>query len=423
MRARPRAGATRWAAVLLLVLCTPTLAHASRIPQGPPPTPAPPFGSPSPFPQSLRTPEPSIERPPIRAPSGILVDLDSGQVLFAKRADEPRPVASLTKIMTALLVLESESLEQTATIGSDAAGSSGSTLGLEVGERIAVRELLYALMLQSANDAALALATHISGSVPAFVDRMNRRARGLGLTNSSFASPNGLENVGFSTARDLAVVTMRAYRLPGFAEIAATRARDIPSPRGPARHVQNRNALLWLYPGAIGVKTGHTTAARYCLVAAAERGRRRLAAVVLAHPANAFDDAATLLNYGFVGFERRVLVEEGAPLGSFEVEGTTVAASARGSLVRLVARSRPGEVTLSLRPRAGLALPLAVGEPVGRVVVRLDGRTVGSVAAVASAEVQSPSPPATPRTRPLSLLEVLVRLVALLGRELLGPFL
>ena len=423
MRPRPRAGATRWAAVLLLVLCTPTLAHAASIRQGPPPTPAPPFGSPSPFPQSLRTPEPSVERPPIRAPSGILVDLESGQVLFAKRADEPRPVASLTKIMTALLVLESESLEQTATIGPDATGSLGSTLGLEVGERIAVRELLYALMLQSANDAALALATHISGSVPAFVDRMNRRARGLGLTNSSFASPNGLENVGFSTARDLAIVTTRAYRLPGFAEIVATRARDIPSPRGPARHVQNRNALLWLYPGAIGVKTGHTTAARYCLVAAAERGQRRLVAVVLGHPVNAFDDAATLLNYGFVGFERRALVEEGDPVGSFSVEGTGVLALAGGSLTRLVARSRPGEVTLSLRPRSGLALPLAAGDPVGRAVVRLEGHAIGSVPAIAAADVEIPLPLMTPGTQAPSPLEMLLRLVALLGRELLRPFL
>jgi D-alanyl-D-alanine carboxypeptidase len=176
--------------------------------------------------------------------------------------------------MTALLVLERTAPTEVVTVSEEAARprvAGISALGLVPGERILVDELLYALLLQSANDAADGLAEHVDGTVPAFVERMNARAAELQMTRSRFASPNGLEEVGYSTGRDLVRLTRAAFGEPGFASVAATRSHVVESLDAEPRTVQNRNVLLWLYPGAIGVKTGFTSAAGFCVVAAAER--------------------------------------------------------------------------------------------------------------------------------------------------------
>lgn len=364
----------------------------------PPPTPVLlPNGSTtlSPFPSVLRTPEPSRRPPEISAASAILVDLDSGQVLYEKAADEPRPVASLTKIATALLVMERSRPQDLVTASAQAAGDGPtagiSELGLVPGERIGVGSLLYALLLQSANDAAVALAEHVSGSVDAFVRTMNARAHRLGATHTRFASPNGLDDAGYSTARDVATITRAAYGLPGFASIVATRTKEIPAPEGlPPRVVQNRNALLWLYPGAIGVKTGYTSRAGYCVVAAAEREGVRLAAVVLGAPRDAFSDAATLLDHGFFAFERREVITAGEPLGTVEISGRPVPVAAGQPLVALVPRGV--EATRRVVVDPGAAFPPLPGQVVGTVTVRVPDLRVGRVPLVV-ASVPPPPPP------------------------------
>jgi len=190
--------------------------------------------SPSPFPSTLRTPAPAGRQPPaVRAASALLMDLDTGQVLFALNATDKRPIASLTKIMTAYLVMSRTSPTDVVTVSDDAASGRVvgiSSLGLEAGERIREQQLLYALLLQSANDAAVALAEHVSGTVDAFVATMNRTAARLGMARTEFASPNGLDDTGYSTARDLARVTRAAYSVPGFGSIVATRFHSIPAP-------------------------------------------------------------------------------------------------------------------------------------------------------------------------------------------------
>ncbi len=178
----------------------------------PPPTPVPPDGSLSPFPQSLDTPADATLPPVLSAPSAILADLDTGQVLFAQDADTQRPIASLTKVMTGLLVLESSNPADVVTVTADAVIAEDerpgiSALGLEVGEQITVEDLLYALLLQSANDAAVALADHVSGSEGRFVKDMNARAARSGMRRTRFRSPNGLDDRGYSTARDLMTLT------------------------------------------------------------------------------------------------------------------------------------------------------------------------------------------------------------------------
>ncbi len=384
------------AATLALV---PAVAGVAQLATStPPPTPVLlPNGSTtlSPFPSVLRTPEPSRRPPEISAPSAILADLDTGQVLYEKAAEEPRPIASLTKIATALLVMERTRPQDVVTVSPRAAGDGPtpgvSELGLVPGERIPVGALLYALLLQSANDAAVALAEHVSGTVEGFVRAMNARVRRLGARDTRFASPSGLDDAGSSTARDLVRITRAVYRLPGFASIVATRTKQIPAPEGlPPRVVQNRNALLWLYPGAIGVKTGFTSRAGYCVVAAAERGGVRLVAVVLGAPRDAFSDAAALLDHGFSAFERREVLAAGEPLGTVRISGRPVPVAAGGTLTALVPRG--AEVTRRIVLDPSVAFPPVPGEVVGAVGVSARDDRLGRVPLVVASVPEPPIP-------------------------------
>jgi D-alanyl-D-alanine carboxypeptidase (penicillin-binding protein 5/6) len=356
----------------------------------PPPTPVPPYGSPSPFPTALNTPPPAARPPLVSAASAVLVDLDSGEVLYERAAGSRRPIASTTKIMTALLVLESATPFDEVTASGRAASQEGAELGLEPGERISVRELLYALMLQSANDAAVSLAEHVGGSVEVFVEQMNERARTLGLADTRFASPNGLDDSGYSTALDLAAITVAAFGSSTFEETVGTRFRTILAPEGPARRIQNRNALLWLYPGALGVKTGYTGAAGFCLVAAAERDGLRLGTVVLGSPQEPFSDAAALLNFGFTVYERRQAVRLGDPLDPVRVAGRLIAVEAGDDLRVLVRREE--RVDVEIRPFRSLGLPVARGERVGELVVSASGEEVGVAPVVAAESIRATAP-------------------------------
>jgi D-alanyl-D-alanine carboxypeptidase (penicillin-binding protein 5/6) len=363
--------------------------------------------SPSPFPTVLDTPSPSQKLPELRARAAILEDLDTGQVLFARRPGEERPLASTTKVMTALLVLSRLGPDHVVTIGPDAAeeGSAGtgfSELGLRLGEHISVSELLYGLMVQSSNDAAIALADATSGTTEAFVRAMNRRAGALGLEHTVFFSPNGLDDRGHSTARELATITREAMRIPLFAEVVRTKFHRIPSPSG-LRVIQNRNVLLWLYPGAIGVKTGFTTAAGYCLVSAAERHGRRLLSVIFGEPDEdtMFDDSAALLSYGFKGFREVALAKRGQAFGPLPVGTQSLRVQAAGGLERLLPAGSEARVKHRIEIRPGLQLPLEAGTPVGSVRFVLDGRPLGSVTLQAKAAPSAP-PPKPPSSEPPS---------------------
>ncbi len=380
---------------ILLPILIAGLANAG-LTSGPPPTPVPPDGSLSPFPQVLHTPADQLAPPELSARSAMLADLDTGQVLFAKDADAERPIASLTKIMTALLVLERTDPDDIVTVAPDAVipaeESRGvSSLGLETGERISVENLLYALLLQSANDAALALADDVAGSEGRFIRQMNARARTLGMRHTRFRSPNGLDDRGYSTARDLTTLTRGAMALPGFASIVETEFRDIPAPGGGVRSIQNRNALLWLYPGATGVKTGFTAPAGDCVVATAEQDGRRLVAVVLGDGGEVFSEAAELLNYGFTAFTQQSFVTQGDASGVVSLPGGSVPVEAGASLEALVPTESLDAVQQQVVVVPGAAYPPAPGEQVAWLKVTIPGLTVGRVPLIVSSV---PPPPA-----------------------------
>jgi len=234
-----------------------------------------------------------------------VIDLADGSVLFAHRAGQPRPIASITKVMTALIVLErNPRLAGTVRVSRIAARQEPTKIGLRRGQRISVNDLMYGLLLWSGNDAAVALAEHVAGSVPAFLRLMNAKAGSLGLEHTRFASPSGLNDRGVSTARDVAVLARIALRNHLFADLVHTRRHRIRGPRTQLHRLRNLNRLLDSYPGALGVKTGYTRASGECVVGAARLHGHAVLAVVLGEPLTplwrrAYADTTKLLDFGF----------------------------------------------------------------------------------------------------------------------------
>ncbi len=267
--------------------------------------PLPPIG------ESLAVPRiGGLPEPPgavgVNAASAILVDGKSGTVLFERYPDAPRSPASVTKILTALVVLEYGQLDDRVLVSRTAAETGGFRLGLRAGQWISLNDLLAAILIRSANDAAVAAAEHVGKSLNGFVALMNATARELGMTNSHFANPHGLdEPFHYTTARDMAILTRVALEHPTFARLVRTRETRVtiwkPGRRAlvpQVRIVLSHNRLLGRLEGADGVKTGYTDSAGRCLVASASRGNQRMIAVLLNDP-HRWTDAATLLEYGF----------------------------------------------------------------------------------------------------------------------------
>jgi D-alanyl-D-alanine carboxypeptidase (penicillin-binding protein 5/6) len=410
---RRHAGLPTFAAAVIAAatLVAGALASTAAATSTPPPTPVGKEASPSPFPTVLQTPHPVVPRPPvIAARRAVLVDQRTGQILYAKQVADRQPIASLTKIMTALIVLGKTTPEEIVTVSRAAAFTPPSDMGLVEGERLTVHDLLQGLMLSSANDAAVALAEHVAGTVPAFVGMMNRRAAALGMRRTHFASPNGLDDHGYSTARDLATLARAAMAVPGFRRLVGTKFAVVPGPppkKGvaqPDRHLQNRNVLLWLYRGTTGVKTGFTLGARWCLVASATRHGRHLVAVVLGDPSQgaSFSNAAALLDYGFAEFQESDLAVPGETEGTVLLQGEPVLVSASEPLTRLVRTDRLDDIRSAFVPAPGIALPVHSGQRVGALVFRTGSLRLGAVALMADESVDAPpsGPGTVPRAPP-----------------------
>ena len=242
--------------------------------------------------------------PELDAQAAVLVDIDRREALYVKNHHMSRPMASTVKIVTAIVALEHAPLSTIIEVDATAAAMEPNVMGLKAGERLTLEELLYGLMLDSGNDAAEAIARGVFGDRARFIRLMNDLVTKLGLQNTHFVNPSGLDDPAQrSSAYDLAVLTTYALQNPVFREIVGTRRKVIPASGEPGREhgwfgPTNLNRLIGSYPGAFGVKPGWTGDAGYTLVAAAERGGRSLLAVVLGSP-NHFTDAELLLNYGF----------------------------------------------------------------------------------------------------------------------------
>jgi D-alanyl-D-alanine carboxypeptidase (penicillin-binding protein 5/6) len=300
------------------------------------------------------------------------MDAETGTVLLAKQMHQSRPVASTTKIMTALLALENGDLDDSVVAGPAALEVTGSALYLKPGDVMRMDDLLTALLLKSANDAAVVIAEHISGSVPAFANRMNERARELGATHTHFVNPHGLHHPDHcSSAHDLALITREALEHPRFRELVGSRRAEILFPRGPARArtLRNHNKLLQRAAFVDGVKTGYVKESGHCLVASATEDDWQLIAVVLDSP-DTYAEALRLLEYGFAGFHRQVFAQPGDALGRAPVrDGTkrTVPAICQDTLIALAGPDLPHQPKLEVTLLGPLSAPIAQGDNVGQV--------------------------------------------------------
>ncbi len=289
-------------------------------------------------------------------------------------------------MVTALVTVARAELDETVAVSAAAASIGGGGLDLQPGDAMTVRDLLYALLLSSSNEAAAALAEHVAGTQEGFVAAMNGLLRRLDAAGTRFANPHGLDTPGHhSTALDLAKIAAALLERPVLAEIVATPQATIDTPRGPVVE-ENRNLLLETYDGAIGVKTGRTVGAGHILVAAARRGEDRLIVVAM-RSVNAFADAAVLLDFGFA-LEARLdrprattVLTKGTSIGAivFDPGGTVEVVAAE--TVRVDLAPGTGSVDYRFAPDAGLQPPLAPGEAIGRVTILAGGRPVGRVRA------------------------------------------
>lgn len=309
------------------------------------------------------------------AASAILVDADSGRVLYAQNADARMLIASTTKIMTALVAIRDGSLSDLVTVSAEAAGTEGSSMYLAAGEKLTLETLLYGLLLCSGNDAAIAIAQHVSGSVPAFVKRMNETAAELGMEHTSFANPNGLDQEGhYSTARDMATLARAAVENETLVRIASTRSITIGG-----RTMTNHNKLLRYVDGCIGLKTGYTRAAGRTLVSCTERKGQRLVAVTL-QDGNDWADHESLYDYGFSTYSAYSGASVGKELTQVPVrDGMSVS-------VPLVSGERftwplaEGErLETEIVLEHPLIAPISAGTPAGEAVFRFQGAEVGRV--------------------------------------------
>jgi D-alanyl-D-alanine carboxypeptidase (penicillin-binding protein 5/6) len=328
--------------------------------------------------------------PVLAARAWLLVDVASDQTLAAQNAEERVEPASLTKLMTAYIVFTALkekrlSLEQPVPVSERAWRAGGSRMFIDPKKPVNAGELIQGMIIQSANDACIALAEAIAGTEPAFVQMMNREAKRLGMNSTQFTNSSGLPDTGhYSTARDLAILASAIIReFPDqyrYYSVREFRYNNITQ--------QNGNRLLWLDPNVDGMKTGYTEAAGYCLIASSRRGTRRLLSVVLGASSESLraQESQKLLNHGFLFFDQVRLYEKGALVSALQVwkgsENTLkagVAEDLRISVPKGMSERLKAEL-LSLQP---LVAPVSAGQRVGTIRVTLDGKPVGDYAAVA----------------------------------------
>lgn len=322
------------------------------------------------------------------AQATVLIEANSGRVLEAHNADARLPMASTTKIMTALLAVESGRLTETVHVAREAVGVEGSSMYLKEGETMPLLDLVYGLMLRSGNDAAVAIACFLDGNVDAFVQRMNEKAEELGLVNTHFANPNGLPDAAhYTSARDLATLGAAALDDPVFSEIVRTKYYETTGQT--LRTLKNKNRLLWEYEGGIGVKTGYTKAAGKCLVFAAERGGMKLVGAVLNCP-TMWDTAKKLLDGGFSAYSAAPILDRNTVFWIPLQNGAKKALCAAPISDILYPTKTDGSERLTLETDlpSSLEAPVRAGDAVGTVTLFLNGSPVRTVTVVAAETVE-----------------------------------
>ncbi|MDD6040840.1 MAG: D-alanyl-D-alanine carboxypeptidase [Clostridia bacterium] len=349
----------------------------------------------------------------LTSPSAMLVEAQTGTVIFEKDADERRQVASVTKLMTLLICLEKLeageiSLEDPVTVSPTAAGQIGSQALLDANATYTLEQLLHATIIASANDAACALAEYMAGTEAAFAELMNQRAQELGMNDTYYVNSTGLpDSAQYTTARDVAVLACEVCRHELYFEHASVWMDTLTHPSGRTTDLTNTNRLVRFYDGCDGLKTGSADVSKYCLAATAQKNGLRLIAIVLGTPVSQtrFDEARAMMDYGFASYRRVTLLQTGDLLGKtvrvrLGMQEELEAAAGSGVSMLL----RPGQekqLSLEVELPQEITAPVAKGDTLGVVRVLLNGEVIARLPAVASQDVGMPG-----------LLEGFVRLFA-----------
>lgn len=338
----------------------------------------------------------------LTSPSAILCEASTGQVIFEKNADERRPVASVNKVMTILLILEAVdegrvSLEDQVTVSPRAASMGGSQAFLDAGERYKLSELLKTVIVASANDSAVALAEHLAGTEESFVRLMNTRAEELGLTNTHYANCTGLPaQEHYTTARDVAKLSAQLDLHPIYYRYSTIWMDEIKHRGGRVTSLTNTNRLIRFYPGCDGYKTGSTNEARYCVSATAKKEGMRLIAVVLGTPAGQtrFDEARAMLEYGFANVQLVTPIAQGQALDMtvpVRLGGRDeVSVLSGGTCSLLERRGEKNALSLEAALVEKVNAPVYAGDVLGEIRVKRGDEVVAVVPAVAGEDVQLP---------------------------------
>lgn len=323
--------------------------------------------------------------------SALLMEPESGQVIFAANENERRPVASVTKIMTILLAMEAlesgrVSMEDSVTVSKNAASMGGTQILLDVGETQSFEILLKSMIVGSANDAAVAIAEHLYGSVEQFVAKMNERAAELGMSDTHFVNCTGLPAEGhYTTARDVAIMASELIRHPTYFDYSTIWMDEVEHPDGRVTSLTNTNRLTQLYEGCDGVKTGSTSEAGYCMVATAKRGDMRLIAVVLGSETGKirFDQAAKLLDHGFANYRLYPVARAGEKLKeSVRVLGgdsETLNVQLEEDLTLLMNKGEEQQIELQSELPESVSAPVEQGQTIGSVRVVKDGQILSRI--------------------------------------------
>ena len=325
--------------------------------------------------------KPGIKTPSISSWYAVVMDYESGRVLYEKDCKKVVPMASTTKIMTAIVAIENSSLKEIVTISKKASSVGGSTIGLREGQNLTIEELLYGLMLQSGNDCAIAIAEHVAGSVEKFMVMMNSKAFDIGAFNSHFITPHGLDSDGhFTTAYDLALITRYAMNIELFAEIVSSKDIILDGAMG-TRKFHNINKLLWSYDGADGVKTGYTGKAGKCLVSSASHNEKRIICIVL-NSSSRWDDSKKLLEFGFKNFDNRIVLNNSdyykkIPVTMGDKKELSVGFSETLDIPITVEEKDSLSIEISL-PNA-INAPVYKGMQIGKLILYSNGKEILSV--------------------------------------------
>ncbi len=351
--------------------------------------------------------------PEIIAPSAILIDAETGDILYEKNPHTPMYPASTTKIMTAILAIENLDLKDIVVIDKDASCTGGSRICALEGEIFTVEQLLYALLLPSANDAAVALAKHISGDIKSFAELMNHRAKELGAKNTQFVNPNGLPDENhITTAHDLAMIAKYAITLPKFSEIVKTAHYQIPptNKQPETRYLRNSNRFLWGEKGnrnkinyknqqinikyniIDGIKTGYTNQAQQCLVSSAKKNGHRLISVVLRSDGkNVYVDSRTLIDYGFEHFKFIKLTDANEKIKTvFVKHGSekTLNLVTQNQLYKSIPKhDKLHKIHTTLKINQKITAPILKGQPLGKIIYTSDDQYLGEVDLIAEKSI------------------------------------